>query len=539
MSASPSPERSGGEYRLRSRARYVFAHDEPVRLTVMMCCRDDWKSLVFVLSEFRSSLPSFVQVASQIEVLVVDDSVGDSLDEEELRSIFDAAEREALAFKIVRGPGDGLSAAMSLGLLEISRRSPRDFVLMLDADGQHDIRLGHDLLRMALATGTDCVIGSRWARGGSAPGLSVSRRWFSKLARVPLWFAGVPRKVRDPTTSFRCYSPRACALLAREGVGFKGFALFPAAIALLCAEGMQVRESPISFRPRLTGRSSLSFGVVWRTLMETFSIASQCAMLRHRSEWFTESESTRYVGVDELLALESAVRFQRYVAELVSSDDGGNYLEIGAGGGASTRALLEVATRNRAVVTMDLVEPDSALRASLQLKFSSDSRITNIYGELGEIGGSRYRRIFLFSVLEHVEDDIAFLRQMCDLLEPGGSIIIFVPRLPAMYGTIDGSSGHYRRYRRNEIASVAALSGLRVTSCKGVDVAGWLPYWANYVLRRNPKISPRAVGMADRFLVPVSKLLDRAKVISNFLSKNLLVEMKVAVSSDFPAKGQK
>jgi len=539
VSASPRHEHSGGGSRGNSRARCVFGHDERVGLTVLMCCRDDWQSLVFVLSEFRSSLPSFVQLASQIEVLVVDDSVGYSLGEEELRSVFEAGELEDLEFRIVRGPGDGLSAAMSAGLFEISRRSPRDFVLMLDSDGQHDIRLGHDLLRLALATGTDCVIGSRWARGGSAPGLTVSRRWFSKLARGPLWFAGVPRDVRDPTTSFRCYSPRACALLAREGVGFKGFALFPAAVALLCAEGMQVRESPISFRPRLAGSSSLSFGVVGRTLLETFSIASQCTMLRHRSEWFAESESTRYVGVDELVALESAVRFQRYVAESAFNDDAGKYLEIGAGGGASTRALLEVASRKRAVVSMDLVEPDSSLRASLQLEFSSDSRITNIYGSLGEIEGSRYRRIFLFSVLEHVEDDIAFLRQMCDLLEPGGSIIIFVPRLPAMYGTIDGSSGHYRRYRRNEIASVAALSGLRITRCKGIDVAGCLPYWANYVLRGNTRISPRAVGMADRFLVPVSKLLDRVNFISNFLSKNLLVEMKVAISSDCPAEGQK
>ena len=510
----------------------TLSHEERVGLTVLMCCRDDWQSLLFVLSELRSALANFLQVACEIEVLVVDDSVDESLNEYDLAAVFSQPELGDVAFNVIRGPNAGLSAATSRGLLEVLRCHPKHFVLMLDSDGQHDVRAGHDLLRLALATGTDCVIGSRWVRGGSAPGLTGRRRWFSKLSRIPLRLAGVPRVIRDPTTSFRCYSPRAVALLAREGAGFMGFAFFPAAVALLRAEGLQVREVPIAFRPRLAGSSSLSLRVVWRTLLETPSILGQCIMLRRRAEWFTESGGTSYVGTDELAALEAAVKFQHYVAGLAFHDCDGKWLEIGAGSGASARALLNIGSRNASSFKLDLLEPDDALRASLHRSFGAEPRVGEVFGSIDEIGSVRYRRIFLFSVLEHVEDDISFLRRISRYLESGGVIIVFVPRLPAIYGTVDGSSGHYRRYRRNEIRAVGALSGLRLTRCKGIDTAGWFPYWVNYGLRKNPTISPRVVGMADRILVPITKVLDRAPLISEVVSKNLLFELQLPAPSE-------
>ena len=54
----------------------------------------------------------------------------------------------------------------------------------------------------------------------------------------------------------------------------------------------------------------------------------------------------------------------------------------------------------------------------------------------------------------------------------------------------------------------------------------------NYGLRKNPTISPRVVGMADRILVPITKVLDRAPLISEVVSKNLLFELQLPAPSE-------
>jgi len=495
-------------------------------LSILLCCRDDWESLEFVLGELRSCLVPYSQLVSRIRILVVDDSESGSRSEQVLNSLFAPAERAWLSVEIVSGPRAGLSAATSFGLMEISSRWPETFVLMLDCDGQHDIRAGHELLRLAIVTKTDCVIGSRWLRGGSAPGLSRRRVFFSKAARIPLRMAGVPRSVSDPTTSFRCYSPSALSFLGRDALGFGGFSVFPGMVALLAARGLAIREIPITFRPRLVGESSLSIRVALRTLAAVPTVYGRSLMVRRRSQWFESSSDASYVGSEELDALELAVKFRQYVASISGSRFAGEGLEIGSGKGSSAQALLDRASIDGVPLSLSLMEPDDQLRIGLVGRFGNDDRIRRIGKSLDEFKDSRFRTIWLFSVLEHILDDIAFLDELRSLLEPGGVLIVFVPRMPGIYGTVDGSSGHFRRYGHKELALVAQLAGFEVIQTRCVDAVGWFPYWANYVVRQKRKISRRVVVLADHMIVPAVRLLDRLPFVPLMVSKNLLVSLK-------------
>ena len=53
------------------------------------------------------------------------------------------------------------------------------------------------------------------------------------------------------------------------------------------------------------------------------------------------------------------------------------------------------------------------------------------------------------------------LRAAGSFLAPGGNIVVFVPALPSLYGTMDEVSGHHRRYRRAELSAVFAAAGWR------------------------------------------------------------------------------
>lgn len=111
----------------------------------------------------------------------------------------------------------------------------------------------------------------------------------------------------------------------------------------------------------------------------------------------------------------------RYVAEyLEATDRNANVLEIGCSWGyflklvrdAGARAYgVELNTLRAAYVNNDLGIPcDATLEAC-------------------ETRGIRFRKIFLFYVLEYVPDPVAYLRRLSDMLETGGTLIVVTPNL--------------------------------------------------------------------------------------------------------------
>lgn len=52
----------------------------------------------------------------------------------------------------------------------------------------------------------------------------------------------------------------------------------------------------------------------------------------------------------------------------------------------------------------------------------------------------------LFDVLEHIEDDLGFLKALHSTLTASGRVYITVPAYPRLWSSLDGSSGHFRRY---------------------------------------------------------------------------------------------
>ncbi len=70
--------------------------------------------------------------------------------------------------------------------------------------------------------------------------------------------------------------------------------------------------------------------------------------------------------------------------------------------------------------------------------------------------------ICLFDVLEHIEDDLAALREVRRCLRPGGHLALSVPAHPWLYSNNDRVSGHYRRYRRRELVRLVQTAGFRV-----------------------------------------------------------------------------
>lgn len=503
--------------------------------TILLATLGESDSITPVLEESSEAITLLGRYGYELSVLIVDDSV----DNEISRIAKQCSENWSIPITVIHGPNRGLGAAITHGLFHATRQMKCDLVINLDADGQHDARQIPDLLRAHLATNADITIGSRWTRGGRSYGLSASRKVVSRISALALRITAVPWHVEDPTTSFRVYSKDVIESCLRDTVGFGGFSFFGSIIAVAAADGRKVVEVPIHFRPRLAGTSKLRLGQVGQAVRDLLRVRARAKMVSRRKsydfsahradsvgEYSDKSGSYIATGILECLAVDE--KTAERIGRLYANETGSTILEVGAGLGQNTNYLISL---DRHVTVL---EPDLELCASLEKKFETTSSVEVFHGDLdGFCNTTSKTRNFdsavYINVLEHIEDDIAELVQVRSMLKVEGRVIIFVPALPSLYGTMDGQSAHFRRYSKRELVAVTHAAGFEVEKCAYFDPLGVLVYLAMYRILKISRLGAGSVFVYDKVLLPLSEWI--ANVVRHrIIGKNLIIVARMSES---------
>lgn len=148
----------------------------------------------------------------------------------------------------------------------------------------------------------------------------------------------------------------------------------------------------------------------------------------------------------------------------------GRVLEIGCGIGTFTRHLV----KDHDVVAVDPWE-EAIRRATTAV----GDRARFVVSELSDLQGkveSSFGGIVCLNVLEHIEDDVGALKTMQEMLLPGGHVTLLVPAWKWLFGSLDTSFGHYRRYRRLEVDSLFRQTGLAPVDVRYFNLLG-VPGW--------------------------------------------------------------
>ena len=136
--------------------------------------------------------------------------------------------------------------------------------------------------------------------------------------------------------------------------------------------------------------------------------------------------------------------------------DGVKVLDLGCGDGFVARELFEG-------LSVPVVAVDSNFTAADLSTLSRQSR--NITYQKSLEGAGRFDLALLLDVIEHVDDDIGFLKDLVEKrLSNGGRVLITVPAFNAFFSNHDAFLGHRRRYNLGELTALARKAGLTVKS---------------------------------------------------------------------------
>jgi SAM-dependent methyltransferase len=185
----------------------------------------------------------------------------------------------------------------------------------------------------------------------------------------------------------------------------------------------------------------------------------------------------------------------------------GRVIEHGAGTGMLSRLLLE-----RGVGPMALTEPDPKLVGILRSMFAGRTDVEVAHATLEEYleraGPGCADAVVSSNVLEHVVDDEACLGAMWKLLRPGGTLALYVPARPELYGDFDRQVGHQRRYRRRELRAKVERAGFETTTLTYrniVAAVGWLVLGRFF---KKKGVANGSVWLHDHLVFPISRFVE-------------------------------
>jgi len=232
-------------------------------------------------------------------------------------------------------------------------------------------------------------------------------------------------------------------------------------------------------------------------------------------------------------AIGKAAAYQRWIFDLIKPAIGSRLLEIGVGSVPFSRLYPPL-------ISWYPADIDSTMVAEAVQIGSDRLPSTQILGIVGDAGTSEFWNkvrahhqpdsIIAVNVMEHILDDVGFLKNAFDVLPEDGSgrMALFVPALPSIYGSMDASAGHYRRYRKNGLASLATSVGFEIESLQYVNAPGILYWWWRGKVRKTTDLTDPmlldSISRIDRYAVPLIRMVEDR--ISPPIGQSLVIRLR-------------
>jgi hypothetical protein len=190
------------------------------------------------------------------------------------------------------------------------------------------------------------------------------------------------------------------------------------------------RVEPGYFIPSMTLEKHLSYPSIGN---------DDCFLLEENSQWF----QARNKVLEETL-----IDFQF----------DGDFIDVGAGNGYQL-SFFQKGIFNRLGIKSGLCEP-GVVGCTNATNRGVENVYCCIFDEL-PIEEFKIGAIGLFDVIEHIEDDVSFLKDIVNRVPNGTKIYITVPALKSLWSAEDEYAGHFRRYNRSDVKRIIDNTNLK------------------------------------------------------------------------------
>ena len=207
----------------------------------------------------------------------------------------------------------------------------------------------------------------------------------------------------------------------------------------------------------------------------------------------------------ELDAVAEARNYYDWIVDSFAGEIGHRCVEAGAGIGTVSELLLTRASPRE----LTLVEPAANNVPVLRERFLGDSRVKIHHGYLEDLTETlKADSIIAVNVLEHVERDEEFLRASYEILAPGGALLLLVPAVPAIFGSLDRAFDHFRRYTRPRLRTSLLAAGFEIEALRYLNMLGVAAWFVSGRVFHRTTLGRGQVRFYDRWIIPLVRRVE-------------------------------
>ena len=387
-----------------------------------------------------------------------------------------AAEPRIRLFRQERNQGKGAAVRAAI------EKARGDFSIVQDADLEYDPNEYPLLLKPLLQGHADAVFGSRYLAGEQMRVLPFWHSMINKgLTLISNMFCNL--NLTDMET---CYKVFRTDLLKSIPIRSDRFGFEPE-ITMKCSKRQfRIYEVPISYHGR-TYEEGKKIG--WKDGVKALAVIVRF--------WLIDDLYAEPYGRAFLNNMTGTPQYLRWISDLLRRHAGDTIIEIGAGIGNIAGRLM--GRRLRYVAA----EKDQLYLHALRNRFLRTPNVT--VARLDPSSAADYQEFqesfetaLCVNVLEYADDPDEVVRSAAATLAPGGRIVVLVPQGRRLYGPVDRTLGHKRRFSRSEICAMLERAGLAPEHTYQLNKVGKPAWWFFGSVLRRKRINKITLKLFDK-----------------------------------------